>query len=167
MLAGPCSVFSAVRSYDRQSCRSSCVYRRNRTLRKLLTAAHTYSHNRSRITSISVEPNSAATSAGSRPCPTVAGFLSKVTVGRGEGDDFTIVTSAPALVSPSTARRRALSPEHACSGTIAHILRMAREKDQPKSREFSAPHARLNMRTDRRYNRPHANGYGNIGPAIS
>ena len=39
------------------SCRGSRVHRRNRTLRSLLTAAHTYSHNQSQITSVSDEPS--------------------------------------------------------------------------------------------------------------
>src|SRR5688572_7010637 len=54
-------------------------------LRKLLSAAHTYSQNWSRITSISTRPTSEVW--GRRPCQAVAGFTSRVTVGPGLGGD--------------------------------------------------------------------------------
>ena len=52
-------------------------------LRKLLTAAHTYSHNWSRITSISGErPAVNEWQRRSWPCPSRRGCISRVTVGR-------------------------------------------------------------------------------------
>ena len=48
---------------------------------------------------------------------------SRVTVGRGLGT-IRIATGTPALVKPSTARRRALSPGNALPGTSAFQIRI-------------------------------------------
>ena len=86
-------------------------------LRKLLTAAHTYSQNWSRITSISREQRgSQRTSARGLAKPSRACFEGDCRSRLGKRD-VTSRPGTPALVWPSTARRRAPSPGNASPGT--------------------------------------------------
>ena len=115
--------FSVVRTASEtisESCQSSCVYRRNHTHGSCLaqpTRTVTLGHG-----SPPFHASEASQRArGSWPCPTVAGVISRVTVGRGSGGDSHRHWVAGLSKIPLLARRRALTPGNAFPGTMGVV----------------------------------------------